>query len=96
MPFGDGDKSEELGDIETAQKIHAPQIKTLVEPGVDMISAISMTNIDEAAGIAREAAFCNMPVVISFTVETDGNQPTGDTLEEGINAVDSATNNATL
>jgi homocysteine S-methyltransferase len=85
-----------VGDIETAQKIHTPQIKTLVDPGVYMISTITMTKIDEAAGIAREAASCNMPVVISFTVETDGRQPTGDTLDEGINAVDSAINNAAL
>ena len=53
MPFGDGYKPEELGDIETAQKIHTLQTKTLVESGVDMISAITTTNIDEAAGIAR-------------------------------------------
>jgi homocysteine S-methyltransferase len=95
-PFGDGYKPEELGDIETARKIHAPQIKTIVDFGVDMISAITMTNIDEAAGIAQEAASCNTPVVISFTVETDGRLPTGDTLEEDINAVDSVTNNAPL
>ena len=34
-----------------------------------------------------------MPVAISFTVETDGRLPTGDTLEQAIEAVDAATGN---
>ena len=73
MLFRDGHKPEESGDIEIAQKkTHTPQIKTLVESGVDMIFEITMTNIDKATGIAWEAASCNMSVVISFTVVTDG------------------------
>jgi homocysteine S-methyltransferase len=35
-----------------------------------------------------------MPSVISFTTETDGRLPTGDTLKEAIEAVDAATNGA--
>jgi homocysteine S-methyltransferase len=35
-------------------------------------------------------------VVISFTLETDGRIPTGETLEEAINLVDAATNGAPL
>jgi S-methylmethionine-dependent homocysteine/selenocysteine methylase len=71
--FRDGHKPEESGDIEIAQKkIHTPQIKTLVESGIDMIFAITTSNIDKATEIAWEAASCNMSVVISFTVVTDG------------------------
>jgi S-methylmethionine-dependent homocysteine/selenocysteine methylase len=35
-----------------------------------------------------------MPVAISFTVETDGRLPNGQTLREGIEEVDAATGNA--
>jgi homocysteine S-methyltransferase len=35
-----------------------------------------------------------MPCVISFTVETDGRLPTGDTLAQAIKSVDGATGNA--
>ena len=34
-----------------------------------------------------------MPVVISFTVETDGNLPSGETLKQAIETVDQATEN---
>ena len=37
-----------------------------------MVSAITMTNANEAIGITRAATKAGMPVVISFTVETDG------------------------
>ena len=35
-----------------------------------------------------------LPVVVSFTVETDGNLPTGQTLKEAIETVDQATDAA--
>lgn len=43
-----------------------------------MLSAITMTNIPEAIGIANAARTLAAPVAISFTVETDGRLPTGD------------------
>ena len=52
-----------------------------------------MTNIGEAQGIALAAKAADMPCVISFTVETDGRLPTGDTLAEAIESVDEATGN---
>ena len=50
-----------------------------------------MTSADEAIGVTRAAVKANIPVVISFTVETDGRLPTGQTLKEAIEAVDAAT-----
>ena len=43
-----------------------------------------MTNTDEAIGVTRAAVKAKMPVVISFTVETDGRLPTGQTFKEAI------------
>lgn len=95
-PAGDGYAPGEVPDIQTAYALHRPQIETLSQAGVDMISAITMTNISEATGIVRAAAEQSLPVVISFTVETDGRIPTGETLGDAISAVDAATNAAPI
>ncbi len=49
---------------------------------------------EEAIGIVRAAQSVRMPVVISFTVETDGRLPTGQALKDAIAQVDAATGNA--
>lgn len=59
-----------------------------------MVTAITMNYLEEALGIARAAKSVGMPVVISFTVETDGKLPTGQTLKGAIDSVDRATGNA--
>jgi S-methylmethionine-dependent homocysteine/selenocysteine methylase len=50
-----------------------------------------MTNSAEAIGIVRAARAEGLPVVISFTVETDGQLPSGESLPEAIAAVDRET-----
>jgi S-methylmethionine-dependent homocysteine/selenocysteine methylase len=42
-----------------------------------MLTAITMTNVNEAIGVARAATKVAMPVTISFTLETDGRLPHG-------------------
>jgi S-methylmethionine-dependent homocysteine/selenocysteine methylase len=74
-----------------ARDYHAWQIGVFSQAGADFVSAITMTNIGEAVGFARAAEAAGMPAVISFTVETDGRLPTGDTLGQAIEAVDSET-----
>ena len=77
--------------VDEAQAYHAHQAQIFRSAGVDMIAAITMTNIPEATGLARAAKARDVAVAISFTVETDGNLPTGDTLADAIAAVDEAT-----
>jgi homocysteine S-methyltransferase len=60
------------------------------EAGADLVSAFTMTNANEAQGIVLAAKTANMPCVISFTVETDGRLPAGETLAEAIESVDAA------
>ncbi|PHR21575.1 MAG: homocysteine S-methyltransferase [Sphingopyxis sp.] len=93
-PAGDGYEAGTIADAATAQHIHTPQIAALAESGADMISAITMTGIPEAVGIARAAKAAGLPSVISFTLETDGRLPSGDTLGAAIEAVDQATDGA--
>jgi len=90
-PAGDAYAPSDLPTSQRAQSMHSPQIRTLGQAGVDMISAITITNVGEAIGITRAAQSEGLPVVISFTVETDGRLPTGDLLGEAIDAVDAAT-----
>jgi S-methylmethionine-dependent homocysteine/selenocysteine methylase len=52
-----------------------------------------MNYVEEAIGITNAAKSLQMPVVISFTVETDGKLPTGQTLGEAIEQVDRETGN---
>jgi homocysteine S-methyltransferase len=95
-PSGDGYAPDTALDPETAERLHTPQIAAFAEEGVDMISAITMTHVGEAVGIARAATATSLPVVVSFTVETDGRLPTGETLGEAIAATDAATGHAPL
>lgn len=90
-PRGDGYRPESAMPADEAQAYHAHQLSVLAEAGADMISAITMTNVPEAVGIVRAAHQAGLPVVISFTLETDGRLPTGDALKDAIEAVDAAT-----
>ena len=47
-----------------------------------------MTTSAEAIGVARAAARAGRPSAISFTVETDGTLPSGESLRDAIDAVD--------
>jgi homocysteine S-methyltransferase len=90
-PRGDGYDAGQVMSVAAAEAYHAHQIAAFAEAGADMVSAITMTNANEAIGVARAAAKAGMPVSISFTVETDGRLPTGQTLAEAIGEVDAAT-----
>lgn len=89
-PRGDGYKAGNM-DAAEAEAYHAVQIETFAGTEADMVTAFTLTSIDEAIGIARAAKRLNMPCAISFTVETDGNLVTGWTLRQAIEAVDAAT-----
>ena len=53
-----------------------------------------MNYFEEAAGITLAAKRAGMPVAVSFTVETDGKLPTGETLRSAIERLDKLTGNA--
>jgi S-methylmethionine-dependent homocysteine/selenocysteine methylase len=74
-----------------AEDYHAHQIGAFAEAKADMVTAITMTNSNEAVGITRAAMKAGMPVAISFTTETDGRLPTGQSLADAIAEVDEAT-----
>jgi homocysteine S-methyltransferase len=90
-PRGDGYDPGTVMTAAEAGAYHGHQAEVLAAAGADMLSAITMTNGNEAIGIARAAQRVRLPVAISFTVETDGRLPTGDLLGDAITHVDQAT-----
>jgi homocysteine S-methyltransferase len=90
-PKGDGYAVEETLTAEEAQRYHAPQVGLLADEGVDLVSALTLTYAGEAVGIARAAKEHGVPVVISFTVETDGRLPSGEAVDDAIGHVDAET-----
>jgi homocysteine S-methyltransferase len=90
-PRGDGYQPTALMDVATARTYHSLQTQAFADSEADLVTAITMTNIAEAIGIALASRDAGMPVVVSFTVETDGRLPSGDCLAEAITAVDEAT-----
>lgn len=90
-PRGDGYKADARMSVEDAREYHASEIEDYRDSGADMVSAITMTYPEEAIGIVKAAQDKEMPVVISFTVETDGRLPSGDALRDSIKQVDAAT-----
>ena len=95
-PRGDGYNPTLQMTADEATAFHLSQAQTFSHTAADMISAITMNYPEEAIGVTRAAQAAEMPVVISFTVETDGRLPTGHTLAEAITQVDEATNGGPL
>lgn len=92
-PRGDGYKAGAMSAAE-AEDYHSEQISAFAGTEADMVSAFTLTNIDEAIGIIRAAKAHGMPSAISFTVETDGRLVTGKSIQEAIETADAATDGA--
>lgn len=91
-----GDAYSDLGpsSADEALAYHRPQVEVLAGSGVDLLTALTLTNVAEAIGFVRAASEHSMPAVVSFTVETDGRLPSGMSLAEAIDLVDAETDSA--
>src|SRR4029453_875358 len=90
-PRGDGYLPDNPMSDEQAEGYHSSQVETFAGTAADLVTAITMNYAEEAVGLACAARNANLPVVISFTVETDGKLPTGQSLGDAIQQVDEAT-----
>jgi homocysteine S-methyltransferase len=95
-PRGDGYKVEAAMTAEEAQAYHAEQVGVFRDGGAEIVTAMTMTNVNEAIGFARAARAARIEAVVSFTVETDGRLPSGESLRDAIEAVDAATDGSPL
>jgi S-methylmethionine-dependent homocysteine/selenocysteine methylase len=90
-PRGDGYNPGKTMSAREAETYHGNQIQVFEDSAADMVTAITMNYVEEALGISSAAARADMPVAISFTVETDGRLPTGQPLRAAIEQVDAVT-----
>jgi S-methylmethionine-dependent homocysteine/selenocysteine methylase len=93
-PRGDGYVVGETMTPEEAESYHETQVTTFAGTAADLVSALTMTYVDEAIGIVRAAEKAGIPAVVSFTLETDGRLPSGHALNEAVAEVDSETDGA--
>ncbi len=90
-PRGDGYTPGALMGPEEAKAYHQTQIQDFAYADADLVTAMTINYSDEAIGIINAAKYFGIPVVISFTVETDGRLPSGEPLGQSIQKVDEAT-----
>jgi homocysteine S-methyltransferase len=93
-PRGDGYRVDNEMTAEETQRYHEPQVATFADTAADLVSALTLTYAGEAVGVAHAAEKAGIPSVISFTVETDGRLPSGQSLREAIEEVDDQTHGA--
>jgi len=90
-PRGDAYAPNARVAADEAQRYHSKQINWLADTEIDMLTALTLTQTEEAIGLVRAAEAAELPIVISFTVETNGRLPSGQPLGEAVAAVDDAT-----
>jgi S-methylmethionine-dependent homocysteine/selenocysteine methylase len=89
-PRGDGYLPGAMMSSAEARDYHAWQVGVFADTVVDMVSVSTMNYAEEAAGIALAARAAGVPLAVSFTLETDGRLPSGQSLAEAIAQVDAA------
>jgi len=92
-PRGDGYRSDTSMNCTEAMEYHKLQVAAFKSAAADQVSAITMTYSEEALGIIKSAQLHGIAVVISFTVELNGNLPSGEGLKDAIQRLDKATAN---
>ena len=95
-PRGDGYVPSARMSAHEAEVYHSDQIRVFANTSADMVTALTLNYVEEAIGIVAAAKSVGMPVAISFTVETNGHLPTGQTLRDAIETTDAATGAAPI
>ncbi len=95
-PRGDGYSPDSFMTAAEAREYHSRQIRSFASSVADMVTAMTITYAEEAIGIVQAACSENIPAAISFTVETDGKLPSGQSLQDAIEQVDAETDSAVV
>lgn len=95
-PRGDGYDPVNLLTSDGSGAYHRAQVESFAQAGADRVTALTMTHTGEAVGVVLAAVDAGIPVVVGFTVETDGRLPTGQSLDEAVAEVDQSTDSAAL
>lgn len=95
-PRGDGYDAGELLTPADSANYHRAQIDSFAAASADRVTMLTATHAGEAIGVVQAAVAAGIPVVIAFTVETDGRLPSGQPLHEAIAEADASTDGAAL
>lgn len=90
-PRGDAYSLGRTMSADDAEEYHDEQIATMKSAGADMITALTFSHVDEAIGLVRAAKAHGMPVVVSFTLGSNGKLKTGTAFGDAIETIDLAT-----
>lgn len=90
-PRGDAYSPEDYMTASAATEYHSEQAGWLADAGVDMVTGLTIVYPAEGIGILQAAKEAGLPAAMSFTVETDGRLPGGQSLKAAIEETDDAT-----
>lgn len=90
-PRSDGYQVRQKMTAAESRRYHDLQISTFKLAGADLVSGMTLNYIGEALGMVQAAQAQDIPIVISFTVETDGSLPSGEQLREALTSIDQHT-----
>lgn len=93
-PRGDGYVADTAITAAEAEAYHGEQIGWFAETDVDMVTAVTLSTVAEGIGVIRAARKRGLPVVVSYTVETDGRLPDGTPLGTAFEQTDAETDGA--
>lgn len=93
-PCGDAYAEENTITAAEAEEYHSFQLETLRRAEVDFVSAMTFNNVAEGVGVARAAAAVELPLSLSFAVDSSGRLRTGPSLQDAVEAVDAQAGDA--
>ncbi|WP_242521620.1 homocysteine S-methyltransferase family protein [Motiliproteus sp. SC1-56] len=87
-PRGDAYALNKTISAQEAEAYHSTQLETLQQADVDLVWAATFNNVPEAVGVSRAAARCQLPLCMSFTLDSNHRLKSGPTLKQAIETVD--------
>lgn len=90
-PRGDAYKLDRMITAEESEEYHAEQIDTFNQAGIDMITGLTLSSVDESVGIVRASQSKSIPCAISLTVQKEGRLKTGQSLRDAVLEIDERT-----
>lgn len=90
-PRGDAYQLNKTITADEAEDYHSVQIETLKRANVDLVTAMTFNNTEEAVGVSRAAARAGLPLAMNFTLDSTSRLKSGPTIREAIASVDAET-----
>ena len=95
-PQGDAYHRNEAVTETSAQAYHSTQMANLAAADVDVVEAMTFTSAEEAIGVIRAARAHDLPIVVSFMIDSAGAADGSWSFRKMIETVDSATDGYAL